>query len=147
MGGPNKRSKLARRSSHRSRRGLVGIIALAGVVVTLAAVPFVDLSVRDHLQTLTWPHSFSPQAWREHPAQRYYMAVDLAGSGDLAGKSRRWLRQNLGAPVAAGGSDAGGVLVWPVPSPQRPDDVLIVQLRRGVAVNWGVTSDPFTVVG
>jgi len=52
-----------------------------------------------------------------------------------------------GSPTAAGGSDSGGVLVWPVPSPQRPDDYLVVQLRGGVAVHWGVTSDPFTVVG
>ena len=131
----------------RRRKWLVGILALAVVITALVAVPFIDLSVRDRLQTLTWPHSFSPQAWREHPAQRHYMAVDLAGSGDLAGKSGRWLRQTLGSPVAAGGSDAGGVLVWPVPSPQRPDEVLIVQLRHGVAVNWGVTSDPFAVVG
>ena len=133
--------------SHRARRWVVGILALAVVVIALAAVPLVDLSARDQLQTLTWPRSFSPQAWREHPAQRYHMAVDLAGSGDLAGKSGRWLRQTLGSPVAAGGSDAGGVLVWPVPSPQRPDEVLIVQLRDGLAVRWGVTSDPFTVVG
>ena len=123
------------------------IAAVAVVGVALVTVPVLDLSVRDELQTLTWPRHFSPQAWRDHPGQRYHMAVDLAGSGDLAGKSGRWLRETLGSPVTAGGSDVGGVLVWPVPTPQRPDDVLIVQLRDGVAVRWGVTSDPFTVVG
>ena len=133
--------------SHGRRDGLVGILAFVVVAVALAAVPVVDLSVRDQLQTLTWPRSFSPQARREHPKQRYHMAVDLAGSGALAGKSGSWLRQTLSSPVGAGGSDAGGVLVWPVPSAQRPNEVLIVQLRDGVAVRWGVTSDPFTVVG
>jgi hypothetical protein len=49
--------------------------------------------------------------------------------------------------VAAGGSDAVGVLVWPASSPQRPDDVRVVQLRDGVAVHRGVASDRLTVVG
>ena len=131
------------------RRWFIGL-AIAALVLVLAVVAVVLIhpaALYNEVQTLTWPRHFTPDAWQQHPDQRYRMALDLAKSGALAGKSGRWLRETLGSPVAAGESDAGGVLVWPVPSPQRPDDVLIVQLRDGVAVHWGVTSDPFTVVG
>ena len=132
----------------RRRRLLVWTGALLGLlVVAFLAALAVDHSLRDEVQTLTWPHHFTAEAWRDHPQQRYHMAVDLAASGLLAGKSRRWLRDTLGPPEDVGGMNGQGVLAWPVPSPQRPNEYLVVAMRDGVALRWGVTSDPLTIVG
>lgn len=124
----------------------LAIVVLILVAAAVAVVLIHPAALYNEVQTLTWPRHFTAEAWQQHPHQRYRMALDLAENGALAGKSGRWLRQTLGSPPAAGGSDSGGVLMWPVPSPQRPDDELVVQVRDGVAVHWGVTSDPLTVV-
>ena len=131
------------------RRWLVGLAIMSLVVVLLATAVILlrPLALYNEVQTLTWPRHFTPEAWQKHPDKRYRMALDLAESGALAGKSASWLRENLGSPIAAGGTDSAGLLTWPVPSPQRPRDYLVVRLRNGIAVAWSVTDNPFAVLG
>ena len=124
-------------------------LAIAALLLATAAIAVILIhpaALYDEVETLTWPRHFTREAWQEHPHERSRMARDLAASGALAGKSADWLRQTLGAPEPPASTRPDAVLMWPVPSPQRPDDDLVVQLRHGVAARWGVTSDALTVV-
>jgi hypothetical protein len=123
--------------SHKRRRWvIVTCVFVALLVAGVGYYAFADASTADAILTLTWPHEFSPQDWRDHPDQRHHMAIDLAESGLLAGKSEQWLRANLGDPVEESGAGKQRALHWDAPSPKRPDDQLIVNVRGGLAVEW-----------
>jgi hypothetical protein len=129
-----------------SRRRWPWLTALGLLILGVAAAVVLihPWLVLYDVQTLSWPRHFSPSAWQQHPEHRYQMALDLVGSGQLRGKSESWLRETLN-PTATGGSEGGGVFSWEVSSPERPYDYLVIVLRRGVAVRWGVTADPLTL--
>lgn len=120
-------------------------LVVVGLAVLMALVGFaamlIDESSRDSVQMARWPHRFSAEAWRAHPRQRHLMALDLVESGRLRGQSRAWLTSKLGTPDGGGGD--GGMMHWNVPSPQRPDDLLVVWFVHDVVTRSVVTSDPW----
>jgi len=88
----------------------------------------------------SWPNRFSPDAWRSHPDQRWKMASDLVHQSTLRGKSRADVMQMLGATTPGLGNANG--LTWMTPSPERPDDRLLIELRNDVVTGWYFGSDP-----
>ena len=145
-----------RRSTWQRRRrialGVAAATLVLGVTTMLAVGAYCALTgtlpgdVLNDMQTVTWPHRFSPEAWRQHPHQRYQMALDLAQSGQLRGKSARWLQEMLGTPDVGRCSGSTGGCTWDVPSPRRPYDELVVILRGGAVIRWAVTSDPISIM-
>ncbi len=126
--------------SRKRRRWVIVACVFAALLVAGGGYYAVDdASTADAILTLTWPHEFSPEDWRAHPDQRHHMAIDLADSGLLAGKSEQWLRANLGDPTEEFGTGKYQILHWDAPSPKRPDDQLIGDVRGGLAIEWLVT--------
>ena len=118
------------------------LIAVLVVPLTVAAVaPFIGpRTVLNEIQTLSWPHRFSAQEWRAHPAQRWQMAGDLAQGAQLRGKTSAQVVQLLGNP-RGGSTSLESPLVWSVPAPQRPNDYLMVAVEDGVVVGVALTNN------
>jgi hypothetical protein len=125
--------------SRKRRRWVIVACVFAALLVAGGGYYAVDASTADAVLTLTWPHEFASEDWRDHPDQRHHMAIDLAESGLLAGKSEQWLRANLGDPTEEFGAGKHRALHWDAPSPKRPDDQLIVNVRGGLVIEWMVT--------
>lgn len=117
------------------------------IVALIAAIVSFDLSTRDDLQTLLWPRKFSVSSWREHPDQRHRMADNLVQSGDLIGKNEAWVLRMLGEPDEKWADDTSADLRWFAPTPQRPDDELVVIIEDGVVTATCVLPDVPYVTG
>lgn len=127
------------RSLSRAQRVL--FVALLVPWVCIAIAFFIGpRTALNELQTLRWPHEFSVEDWRTHPSQRWQMAEDLTRGSQLRGKTPAQVRRMLGG-VGAMGVSASGDLVWSVPSPQRPNDLLIVLFEDDVVVRAALTND------
>lgn len=131
---------MARTVSRRWRVALDAVVLIILCGAGAYALGLFSAGTVNEIQTFAWPHRFSREAWLQHPEQRYHMALDVAGSGSLNGKSVAWLRATLGEPSESRIAHASGELLWDVPSPQRPDDQLVVDLEMGVVSMAAVTA-------
>jgi len=68
------------------------------------------------------------------------MADDLVHQTTLRGQSRAEVMQMLG-PTTPGLGNPNG-LTWITPSPERPDDRLVIELRDDVVNAWYFGPDP-----
>jgi hypothetical protein len=131
---------------------LVGIMT----VVTLffaACVAFGPGLVAGTLATGSWPPRFSPEQWRARPFARAYMALDLAQSGVLRGKTTRQVHELLGDSdylsdgiasweTISPGSDAYYLRVnrmaWFNSMPFASEQNLDVEFEHGRVVEWSL---------
>ena len=109
-------------------------------VVVLGALGLTSSESRAELKavvmTVGWPRHFTPEQWKLHPDQRYWMARDLSGRKLLRGKTPDEVRQLLGPPAAREALDH-----WPVHIPSGLQDDLVVWFTNGKVEGWAITND------